>query len=311
MQKEYFWSTTGVFKAKYSLPSQATFPQLFLIDSISKCELAFDVQDVDIVYKKSSDTRPRPLYPSTLLELGLSGVDSHVPSLAAACVAAKDTVRVKKVIEGWLREPPSPENAQRIRDVVKTLQSSVMALPKVKTLDSKKFLPLLQRRKLSINACHELGKLVAHVSALSKHDFFEPLFLLSASSLGIDNIDLNYFKKTLVCISKLFNSLLAPIEQLEKKATLEQWNLDNCSFAHGLNFSNFQKEVDSVRAAFLEHFDSFPSSTVLKDNKLTIEVSKSLNRLYICSTRKGSNTCLLYTSPSPRDAHESRMPSSA
>ena len=25
----------------------------------------------------------------------------------------------------------------------------------------------------------------------------------------------------------------------------------------------------------------------------------------------GMNTCLLYTSPSPRDAHESRMPSSA
>ena len=25
----------------------------------------------------------------------------------------------------------------------------------------------------------------------------------------------------------------------------------------------------------------------------------------------GTNTCLLYTSPSPRDAHESRMPSSA
>jgi hypothetical protein len=116
------------------------------------------------------------------------------------------------------------------------------------------------------------------------------LFLLSASSLGIDNIDLNYFKKTLEGISKLFNSLLAPIEQLEKKATLEQWNLDNCSFAHGLSFKSFENEVHAVRNAFLEHFDSFPSSTVLKDNKLTIEVSKSLNRLYICSARKGSIT---------------------
>ena len=27
--------------------------------------------------------------------------------------------------------------------------------------------------------------------------------------------------------------------------------------------------------------------------------------------RTSTNTCLLYTSPSPRDAHESRMPSSA
>ena len=29
------------------------------------------------------------------------------------------------------------------------------------------------------------------------------------------------------------------------------------------------------------------------------------------STRSSNSTCLLYTSPSPRDAHESRMPSSA
>ena len=29
------------------------------------------------------------------------------------------------------------------------------------------------------------------------------------------------------------------------------------------------------------------------------------------SSTKQANTCLLYTSPSPRDAHESRMPSSA
>ena len=29
------------------------------------------------------------------------------------------------------------------------------------------------------------------------------------------------------------------------------------------------------------------------------------------SARTGIRTCLLYTSPSPRDAHESRMPSSA
>ena len=43
--------------------------------------------------------------------------------------------------------------------------------------------------------------------------------------------------------------------------------------------------------------------------------SKSLKemRLDLANTKGADNTCpcLLYTSPSPRDAHESRMPSSA
>ena len=37
---------------------------------------------------------------------------------------------------------------------------------------------------------------------------------------------------------------------------------------------------------------------------LTEESKKNIHR-------KNPNNCLLYTSPSPRDAHESRMPSSA
>ena len=44
--------------------------------------------------------------------------------------------------------------------------------------------------------------------------------------------------------------------------------------------------------------------------KLSIPKSDDL-RKDIQNLRKRLNICLLYTSPSPRDAHESRMPSSA
>ena len=39
------------------------------------------------------------------------------------------------------------------------------------------------------------------------------------------------------------------------------------------------------------------------------EVSKSMERL--ATGKQNANACLLYTSPSPRDVEESRMPSSA
>ena len=40
--------------------------------------------------------------------------------------------------------------------------------------------------------------------------------------------------------------------------------------------------------------------------------SFGINSVYVFASNAGKDyTCLLYTSPSPRDAHESRMPSSA
>ena len=44
------------------------------------------------------------------------------------------------------------------------------------------------------------------------------------------------------------------------------------------------------------------------DHKMTTTISKTYGCDY-CN--ESFSTCLLYTSPSPRDAHESRMPSSA
>ena len=45
------------------------------------------------------------------------------------------------------------------------------------------------------------------------------------------------------------------------------------------------------------------SDVCTKGKKGVMEIQKSMRRL--------STTCLLYTSPSPRDRHRSRMPSSA
>ena len=44
--------------------------------------------------------------------------------------------------------------------------------------------------------------------------------------------------------------------------------------------------------------------------KDTLKVCKNLTKLKEINSNE-VNYCLLYTSPSPRDAHESRMPSSA
>ena len=40
-------------------------------------------------------------------------------------------------------------------------------------------------------------------------------------------------------------------------------------------------------------------------------IEEALGELNSKASKKFTESCLLYTSPSPRDAHESRMPSSA
>ena len=50
---------------------------------------------------------------------------------------------------------------------------------------------------------------------------------------------------------------------------------------------------------------------LLKGKIATVKTSKKYRNLEACQALCESRSCLLYTSPSPRDAHESRMPSSA
>ena len=50
--------------------------------------------------------------------------------------------------------------------------------------------------------------------------------------------------------------------------------------------------------------------TSVVDSRPT-EDGTAIRRRRMCECGERFTTCLLYTSPSPRDAHESRMPSSA
>ena len=54
-------------------------------------------------------------------------------------------------------------------------------------------------------------------------------------------------------------------------------------------------------------------SWTLNITKETLDVTdhQDTSRHFVGSLISGSGTCLLYTSPSPRDVEESRMPSSA
>ena len=85
------------------------------------------------------------------------------------------------------------------------------------------------------------------------------------------------------------------------------------------------EKLDAPVCSGYQHNDSFPGSHPLAVGPLGYNGSKAAmeliskadvvlalgTRLNPFSTLPGYGICLLYTSPSPRDAHESRMPSSA
>ena len=60
------------------------------------------------------------------------------------------------------------------------------------------------------------------------------------------------------------------------------------------------------------HSDQMGVRMLFQDMDLTDEQRKEVRSIMSSSIKEGRGlSCLLYTSPSPRDAHESRMPSSA
>ena len=105
------------------------------------------------------------------------------------------------------------------------------------------------------------------------------------------------------------NSNFAPVSPYASAKLLAYWNTRIYRQAYGLFASNgimFNHE-SSVRG---ENFIS------KKTTKAVAEISLGLREvLYVGNLNSlrdwGYAGCLLYTSPSPRDAHESRMPSSA
>ena len=68
----------------------------------------------------------------------------------------------------------------------------------------------------------------------------------------------------------------------------------------GMILASLKMDADTIIAGLLHD--------VVEDSAVTIQDIKKLFGLEISKLVDG---CLLYTSPSPRDAHESRMPSSA
>ena len=73
----------------------------------------------------------------------------------------------------------------------------------------------------------------------------------------------------------------------------------------GINFGDVKLITDQDRPDFEQH-----GITVEKSPKITSIDEYSHYMIYDLH-KHIDTTCLLYTSPSPRDAHESRMPSSA
>ena len=93
----------------------------------------------------------------------------------------------------------------------------------------------------------------------------------------------------------------------------------------GLTREGFTVEVQSDGAKALNTFKTFNPDIVLLDlmlpNRSGVDICRDIREIaktpIIMVTAKSEEIdtvlglCLLYTSPSPRDAHESRMPSSA
>ena len=289
-EKEYTWSSTSSFTHKHTLPTQTSFPELFLIDALSKHPfIGLTVPGVEIEYISHDKDRPRSLYPSTLLELGMLEKNGHVPCLVDFCLQKGASAACKKKLFNWLSNPPSVQNAAKIKIVIGLILSSSSAFPKCAYINPKKFLPLISRRKLSIAACHELKHLVDGTTEMAKLDLFPSLFLLAASENSIENLPRSYFEKTLFGIQAVFDNLLTDADA-ESGSELDKWNFRNLHSIHGLAFSNFSKELQQIREAFLKHKASFPSKTELSKNNLSLELGQ--HRIYIAAKKKGPRLVL-------------------
>ena len=81
----------------------------------------------------------------------------------------------------------------------------------------------------------------------------------------------------------------------------------------GLHRSVLQEDSKDDYLLLLEHNNVITSGRSSKENNLLVSKAQlhELGIEYFETDRGGDITCLLYTSPSPRDQRGSRMPSSA
>ena len=92
------------------------------------------------------------------------------------------------------------------------------------------------------------------------------------------------------------NSMYKGLAKLGQLFSSFGWSLSNPGLQSGFRLFSNDKTVSSVNVISCRELFSFILSS-------KVRFSLPLGSFV--------NTCLLYTSPSPRDAHESRMPSSA
>ena len=102
-----------------------------------------------------------------------------------------------------------------------------------------------------------------------------------------------------------YRNRLTPEEQFEVRVkdpmSGEQYMVEELIQSQNERIERLQDEMINVQMRLSEHDDRF--KTRVKIKKDSSSVSGDIKNIF--------NSCLLYTSPSPRDVEESRMPSSA
>ena len=74
----------------------------------------------------------------------------------------------------------------------------------------------------------------------------------------------------------------------------------------------FEEEDDAMRFAMMLEEDGSPTMHVIEiEDEVMIKTCEMHDYKYALISKNDVVICLLYTSPSPRDVEESRMPSSA
>ena len=81
---------------------------------------------------------------------------------------------------------------------------------------------------------------------------------------------------------------------------------DNRLFLEAVLWQGIRERIRDRRAAVTRRCQNSPFTVQMR----LIQYSRNDQRV-ICHARRNNSTCLLYTSPSPRDRQKSRMPSSA
>ena len=127
-----------------------------------------------------------------------------------------------------------------------------------------------------------------------------------AIDFGLKKVGLaigNTLTKTSMPINTIFYKSKQELFNLLEKHVIE-WNPEFIIIGNPLNMDQTESEMSKLAEKF--------SNQLSKKFNLAVElVDERLSTFEAKEFAKDGNLCLLYTSPSPRDKRQSRMPSSA